>query len=71
MAIYKSSYYDPAKAHEYYMAHRQLKGRKKRASTSSLNDKGKAAANIVKDGIKEERKKMFDGLNEIVKKQIT
>ena len=29
---YKSKYYDPQKAHEYYMKHHQLKGRKKKTS---------------------------------------
>ena len=31
MAVRKKSYYDPVKAHEYYMRTRQLKGRKKAA----------------------------------------
>lgn len=70
MAAYKSSYYDPAKAHEYYEAHKQLKSGKKRASTSSLNDQGKAVAAVVKDKITEERKKMFSGLSDIMKGQI-
>lgn len=34
---YASPYYDPEKAHEYYMRTRELKGR----STTSLNDEGK------------------------------
>ena len=34
---YASPYYDPQKAHEYYMRTRELKGR----STTSLNDEGK------------------------------
>ena len=33
---YASPYYDPQKAHEYYMRTRELKGR----STTSLNDDG-------------------------------
>lgn len=70
MPAYKSKYYDPVKAHEYYMAHRVLTGRKKRASTSSLNDQGKAVAEMVKDKIKEERKQMFSGLSTIVKNEI-
>ena len=32
---YSSKYYDPQKAHEYYMKHRNLKGRR------TLNEKGK------------------------------
>ena len=35
---YASQYYDPVKAHEYYMRNRELKGRR---STSDLNDEGK------------------------------
>lgn len=37
---YASKYYDPQKAHEYYMEHRKLKGREKaagEAGTSSVN----------------------------------
>ncbi len=53
---YKSKYYDPAKAHEYYMKRRQLKGRTKRASTSDLSDAGKAAAQEVKEKLEAELK---------------
>lgn len=49
---YASPYYDPVKAHEYYMKNRKLKGR---TSTASLNDKGKAAASYVKTNINAER----------------
>ncbi len=41
---YASPYYDPVKAHEYYMRTRELKGR----STSSLNDEGKRFGHIPK-----------------------
>ena len=34
---YASKYYDPAKAHEYYMKHRKLKGRKKKNSVKPKN----------------------------------
>ena len=50
---YASKYYDPVKAHEYYMKHRQLRGRK---STTGLNSTGKEAAKFVKDKLQEERK---------------
>lgn len=46
---YASPYYDPVKAHEYYMKHRQLKGR------SGLNDAGKQAADYIKSQIHAER----------------
>lgn len=52
---YASPYYDPVKAHEYYTAHRKLKGRK---STSGLNDKGKEAAQYVKKSLNEEEKQI-------------
>ena len=52
-AKYASPYYDPVKAHEYYMKHRQLVGRK---STSGLNDEGRAAAKYVKQQIDDARK---------------
>lgn len=50
---YASPYYDPVKAHEYYMKHRELKGR---TSTAGLNDEGKAAASYVKDKLTTEHK---------------
>ena len=51
---YASPYYDPVKAHEYYEAHKKLKGRH---STANLNDKGKAAASYVKDQLTLEKTK--------------
>lgn len=50
---YASPYYDPVKAHEYYMKTRELKGR---TSTAGLNDEGKAAASYVKEQLTSERK---------------
>ena len=50
---YASPYYDPVKAHEYYMKHRELKGRN---STAGLNDEGKAAASYGKEQLTTERK---------------
>ena len=49
---YASEYYDPVKAHEYYMKNRELKGR---TSTSGLNDKGREAASYIKKQINAER----------------
>lgn len=49
---YASPYYDPVKAHEYYMDHRELKGRR---STSGLNEEGRKVASYVKSRINEER----------------
>ena len=53
---YKSKYYDPAKAHEYYMKHRQLKGRKKTTTIANLNEEGKVAAKEVKERLQAELK---------------
>lgn len=52
---YASPYYDPVKAHEYYMKTRELKGTKK-TSTAGLTDEGKAAASYVKNQLSEEHK---------------
>lgn len=49
---YASPYYDPEKAHEYYMKNRDLKGRR---SLSGLNEEGKSMANYVKRQIDAER----------------
>lgn len=70
IAHYASPYYDPEKAHEYYMKNRELKGRNSSGtsttdntiSTSKLNDEGKAIWTQVKGNIKDEKK--------AVKKQI-
>ena len=51
---YASPYYDPVKAHEYYMAHRVLKGRKR--STADLNDEGKEIWATTKENITAEKK---------------
>ena len=36
---YASKYYDPKKAHEYYLKRRKLKGRKKATSIADLSEK--------------------------------
>lgn len=48
---YASPYYDPQKAHEYYMRTRELNGR----STTSLNDEGKKIWSYTKSNIKSEK----------------
>lgn len=53
---YKSKYYDPAKAHEYYEKHKKLKGRKKKTSIADLSEEGKIAAKEVKERLNEELK---------------
>lgn len=54
---YASPYYDPQKAHDYYMRTRELKGRK---STSGLNDKGKETAKYVREQLAAEKKSKTD-----------
>ena len=55
---YASKYYDPQKAHEYYMQHRKLKG--KTRSRSQLTDEGKEALDYVKEQLKAERDRIRD-----------
>lgn len=50
---YASKYYDPLKAHEYYMRTRELKGRR---STTQLNAEGKQVWRDTKANIQEEKK---------------
>ena len=64
---YTSPYYDPVKAHEYYMKHRELKGRN---STAGLNDEGKAAASYVKEQLTTERKAKVEANKEDTANQI-
>ncbi len=61
LSHYASPYYDPVKAHEYYMKTRELKGRK--TSTAGLNDEGKGAATYVKGQIEGERKLRTEAAN--------
>ena len=67
---YASKYYDPVKRHEYYMKHRQLKGRQSRSSTATLNEEGKIAAKEVKDGIMAERKEAYEAVKQEMNKKI-
>lgn len=50
---YASPYYDPVKAHEYYEAHKKLKGR---TAGRTLTDKGKEAKLYVTEQIKNAKK---------------
>lgn len=67
---YASKYYDPVKRHEYYMKHRQLKGRSQRQSTASLNEDGKIAAKEVKNALTAERKEAYEAIKEEMNKKI-
>ncbi len=57
---YASKYYDPVKAHEYYMKTRQLKGYNTQGKT--LNDEGKQAKAYITKRVQEER-------NSVLKKE--
>lgn len=67
---YASPYYDPVKAHEYYMKNRELKGGNSRSSTAGLNDEGKAVAKYVKNQLDTERKGKVDAHNNQTQAQI-
>lgn len=56
---YASKYYDPQKAHEYYMRTRQLKGRR---SSSALTEEGKEAWEYTKDQITTSKKEDMETL---------
>ena len=64
---YASQYYDPQKAHEYYMKNRELKRRK---STARLNEKGKNAAAYVKEQLDTEHKQKVQEHKDATDKQI-
>lgn len=65
---YASPYYDPVKAHEYYMKNRELKQRK---STSTLNDEGKAVAEYAKNQLDTERQTKVNDSNTATQAQIS
>lgn len=58
---YASPYYDPVKAHEYYLKNRELKGRR---STAKLNEEGKIAARYVREQLSNERKQKVESHRE-------
>lgn len=64
---YASPYYDPVKAHEYYMKTRELKGRR---STSGLNEEGRSAAKYVREQLNTERKQKVNSHKEQTNTQV-
>lgn len=64
---YASQYYDPAKAHEYYMKNRKLKGR----TTTGLTDEGKDIWTDTKANITETKNKEIHLYNEVKEQKIT
>ena len=64
---YASPYYDPVKAHEYYMRTRELKGR---MSTAKLNDEGRKVADYVKKQLNDERSQKVQSHSNLTNNQI-
>lgn len=64
---YASKYYDPVKAHEYYMKNRKLKGR----PTGSLTDEGKEIWKATKANIDSEKKTEIMEENLVKEQKIT
>ena len=54
---YASPYYDPVYAHEYYMLHRQLKGRKK--TREAINDYRKHLMKNEREEVKKEKRQIY------------
>ena len=53
---YASQYYDPVKAHEYYMRNRELKGR----TTTGMSDEQREAWKVTKSNITSEKRSKLD-----------
>lgn len=64
---YASKYYDPVKAHEYYMRTRELVGRR---SARNLNKEGKQTWKYVRTQILEERKQQMTNIRNQKKVEI-
>lgn len=64
---YASPYYDPVKAHEYYEAHKKLKGR---TSTKGFSEEQKITARYVKQKLSEERQEKVERSKEETKSDI-
>ena len=64
---YASPYYDPVKAHEYYEAHKKLKGR---YSTKKWSENQKKTWNYVKNQISDEKKNKTEEERESHKKDL-
>lgn len=57
---YKSKYYDPEKAHEYYLKNRQLKGGH---STKGLSDETISGWSYAKENVASEKKQKLQAIN--------
>lgn len=65
---YASVYYDPVKAHEYYMKNRELKGKKR---SGTLNEEGQAAKKMVKSNLDAERDSKLKGIDSAKESQLS
>ena len=65
---YASPYYDPDKAHEYYINHYKAKGR--RTTTGGLTEKGRIAAQTVKSAVNSEKKAKLEAHKNDTNKKI-
>ena len=63
LAHHASKYYDPVKAHEYYEAHKKLKGRNR----VTLTEEGRAIAKNVKENLNKEKSSVIQRSNEHTK----
>lgn len=63
---YASKYYDPQKAHEYYLQNRELKG----YSTKGLSDEGKEVWKVAKSNINSEKKNKLKEASENYKAKV-
>ena len=67
IAHYASDYYDPAKAHEYYLKNRQLRPRR---SLKGMSDSQKSTWSVVKQNISAEKKTKLTAERDANKQQI-
>lgn len=66
---YASPYYDPVYAHEYYIAHRKLKGRNK-AAYQQLNKVGRKEAQLYKKDRMDERDSKINNTKKATQKNL-
>ena len=67
LAHYASKYYDPAKAREYYLKNRELKGRR---NTKGFGEEAKEARGYTKGKISSEKRASLEGTAENQKTEL-
>ena len=73
--IYASKYYDPDKAHEYYMKHRKLKalasgGKKTKKATKSRKRSGRKSKKTRSSGYSQQEKDLLQGAKQNIEDNI-